>query len=79
MNTSIPEVRNLIEQTRKNLERIVVYCEKDVVAMARVYLKMKCIEKPVIVFEQQKPIAVEQAVLKEVEELESKEDKTENE
>ena len=27
MNTSVPEVRNLIEQTRKNLERIVGICD----------------------------------------------------
>lgn len=34
----------------KDLERIVRYCEKDVVALAGVYLGMKCIETPIEIY-----------------------------
>jgi len=37
-----------------DLPRIVKYCEKDVVALAQVYLKMKCIKKPIKIYEEPK-------------------------
>lgn len=48
----------------KDLPRIVKYCEKDVVAMAGVYLGMKCVKKPVKLFE---PPKVEAPVVKQEE------------
>ena len=37
-----------------DLPRIVKYCEKDVIAMSRVYLGMKCVSKPVELFKEVK-------------------------
>lgn len=44
----------------KDLQRIVKYCEKDVLALARVYLKMKSMTEEVRVFQQSPPIQEEQ-------------------